>query len=118
MSKFPFLLGTLFACKQHTPEPPPERNEAPGFETIMKTIHTQEVETLRAEVRALQDEVCRLQTCLSEGDDGHEMRALWPYNWILSGVETVKSALEPKKKNPAPRFDPHDGEARFRRMMM
>ncbi len=84
----------------------------------MKTIHTQEIETLRAEVRALQNEVNRLQSQLYEGDDDHEMRALWPYNWILSGVETVKSALEPKRKAPVLRSTPQEDEARFGRMMM
>ena len=88
----------------------------------MKTIHTREVETLRAEVRALQNEISRLEARLCAApdaqDDDHEMRALWPYSWILSGVETVKSALEPKRKAPARRANPSDDEARFGRMMM
>jgi len=85
----------------------------------MKTINTREVESLRAEVRDLQNEVSRLQARLSDTeDDDHEMRALWPYNWILSGVGTLKSAFEPKKQSPDHRFDPHDDEARFSRMMM
>ncbi len=103
------------------PKPPPERHEADGFEnTIMKTFHPGEVETLRAEVRALRTQVNQLEARLSdsEGDDDHEMRALWPYNWILSGVETIKGALESRHKNEPKRFDPHDGEARFSRMMM
>ncbi len=90
----------------------------------MKTYHSRETEALRAEVRALQMEVNHLQSRLADYEeaDDHEMRALWPYNWILSGVETVKGALEakrePKRQNSSSRFDPHDGEARFSRMMM
>ncbi len=89
----------------------------------MKTYHSSEAEALRAEVRALQTEVNRLENRLADYEeaDDHEMRALWPYCWILSGVETVKGALEskrePKRKANSPRFDP-DGEARFSRMMM
>ncbi|RYX80599.1 hypothetical protein EON83_27955 [bacterium] len=101
----------------------------------MKTYHSGEVESLRAEVRALQMEVNHLQSRLADYEeaDANEMRALWPYNWILSGVETVKGALESKRvppkriapkrvatkrKSEQPRFDPNDGEARFSRMMM
>ncbi len=103
------------------PKPPPERHEADGFEnTIMKTFHPGEVETLRAEVRSLQAQISRLEARLSDGDDDHEMRALWPYNWILSGVETVKGALVSRRKpQPKPkRLDPLEAEARFSRMMM
>lgn len=90
----------------------------------MKTYHSRETEALRAEVRALQIEVKRLESRLADYEeaDDHEMRSLWPYNWILSSVETVKSALvtkrETKRKDNPPRFDPRDGEARFSRMMM
>ena len=90
----------------------------------MKIHHSSETEALRAEVRALRMEVDRLESRLADYEeaDAHEMRALWPYNWILSGVETVKGALEakrePRRRNKLPCFDPQDGEARFSRMMM
>ncbi|BCM91674.1 hypothetical protein IAD21_03549 [Abditibacteriota bacterium] len=90
----------------------------------MKTYHSSEVESLRAEVRALQMEVNHLESRLADYEeaDEQEMRALWPYCWILSGVETVKGALEakrePKRKPKPPRFDSQDDEARFSRMMM
>jgi hypothetical protein len=120
-----FLLERNLITSFITPKPSPERNEAPGFEdTYMKTYHSGEVESLRAEVRALQREVNHLQNRLADYEeaDDREMRALWPYNWILSGVETVKGALEskrePKRKNEKTRFDSHDAEARFSRMMM
>ncbi len=88
----------------------------------MKTFHPGEVEHLRAEVRALRTQVARLEERLSdfEDEDDEEMRALWPYNWVLSGVESVKNKLEAKrssKKRPA-RFEQLDGETRFSRMMM
>lgn len=87
----------------------------------MKTFHPGEVENLRAEVRALQTKVNSLEARLAdyEEDDAQQIRALWPYNWILSGVETVKEVFDSKNKaKREPKFDPHDGEARFSRMMM
>jgi len=88
----------------------------------MKTFHPSEVENLRAEVRALRHEVARLEERLSdsEEEDDEEMRALWPYNWVLTGVETVKNAFEAKRaaKRTPRRFEQLDPETRFSRMMM
>jgi hypothetical protein len=87
----------------------------------MKTFHPGEVEHLRAEVRALRTQVARLEERLSdfEDDDDCEMRALWPYNWVLSGVESVKHVLEAKRSSKRPaRFEQLDAETRFSRMMM
>ena len=85
----------------------------------MKTFHSGEVALLRAEVRALRTQVARLEERLADFEDGddQEMRALWPYNWVLSGVESVKSKLEGKRASKR-RFEPLDGETRFARMMM
>jgi len=88
----------------------------------MKTFHPSEVEHLRAEVRALRSQVAHLEERLSaseeEGDE--EIRALWPYNWVLTGVETVKNALETKRagRHSSRRFEHLDPETRFSRMMM
>jgi len=88
----------------------------------MKTFHPSEVEHLRAEVRALRSQVAHLEERLSESEEGddEEMRALWPYNWVLTGVETVKNALETKRaaKRTPRRFEQLDPETRFSRMMM
>lgn len=48
-----------------------------------------EVKFLRAEVRALRERVAQLETELVESDqaDDREFQALWPYRWIVGGID-------------------------------
>ena len=48
-----------------------------------------EVKFLRAEVRALRERVAQLETELVESDraDDQEFQALWPYRWIVGGID-------------------------------
>ena len=51
-----------------------------------------EIKFLRAEVRALRQHVAQLESELAfyEAEEDQEFQALWPYRWIVGGLEKTR----------------------------